>query len=401
MAKLIEITGKALSGEWGTDDESGNGIPVLRTTNFTNEGVVDYSNVVTRTIKKKNIDAKYLRKGDIIIEKSGGSDKQPVGRVIYFDGPESTYLFNNFTGLLRVKNQAVWLPRYVFYSLFHNYRQGGTRPFESKTTGLHNLKTEDYISRYEVLEAPISEQQSICKQLDYVYDIIKTRQQQLQKLDELIKARFVELFENPFDSTKWSVKSLKDISESMVDGSNVNPSYYEPEGEVLFLRIQNVWRNELRLDDSVYISHDINHRYYFDTSLRTGDLLITKIGRYYTKDSSLGRVSIYRGKNGGANYSNNIMRVRLKDSVNSEFINVLLNLDEYQTYIKRTSKGGTDKRALSKSLIGSYPIITPPKMLQNEFVRFVSQVDKSKVAVQKSLDEAQLLFDSLMQQYFG
>ena len=194
MAKLIEITGKVLSGEWGTDDESGNGVPVLRTTNFTNEGIVDYSNVVTRTIQKKNIDAKYLRKGDIIIEKSGGSDKQPVGRVIYFDGPESTYLFNNFTGLLRVKNQAVWLPRYVFYSLFHNYRKGGTRPFESKTTGLHNLKTDDYISRYEVLEAPISEQQSICKQLDYVYDIIKTRQQQLQKLDELVKARFVEMF---------------------------------------------------------------------------------------------------------------------------------------------------------------------------------------------------------------
>ena len=54
MAKLIEITGKVLSGEWGTDDESGNGIPVLRTTNFTNEGIVDYSNVVTRTIQKKN-----------------------------------------------------------------------------------------------------------------------------------------------------------------------------------------------------------------------------------------------------------------------------------------------------------------------------------------------------------
>lgn len=89
MAKLIEITGKVLSGEWGTDDESGNGVPVLRTTNFTNEGIVDYSNVVTRTIQKKNIDAKYLRKGDIIIEKSGGSDKQPVGRVIYFDGQKA------------------------------------------------------------------------------------------------------------------------------------------------------------------------------------------------------------------------------------------------------------------------------------------------------------------------
>ena len=75
MAKLIEITGKALSGEWGKDDETGNGIPVLRTTNFTNEGVIDYNSVVTRTITKKNIGEKFLRKGDIIIEKSGGSEK--------------------------------------------------------------------------------------------------------------------------------------------------------------------------------------------------------------------------------------------------------------------------------------------------------------------------------------
>ena len=208
------------------------------------------------------------------------------------------------------------------------------------------------------------------------------------------------MFGTPFDTTRWSVKKLKELSESMVDGSNVNPDYYESTGEVLFLRIQNVWRNEFRLDDSVYIPSEINKTRYYDTSLKKGDLLITKIGRYYTKDSSLGRVSVYLGEDDCANYSNNIMRVRLKDTMNSEFINVLLNLDEYQSFIKRTSKGGTDKRALSKSLIGSYPIIIPPKALQDDFVSFVKQIDKSKVAVQKSLDETQLLFDSLMQEYF-
>ena len=140
MAKVIDIIGKVLSGEWGTDDETGDGIPVLRTTNFTNEGVVNYNDVVTRMITKKNIEEKYLRKGDILIEKSGGSVKFPVGRVIYFDGEDNTYLFNNFTGLLRVKDREIWYPRYVFYSLFANYKRGGTRAFENKTTGLHNLK---------------------------------------------------------------------------------------------------------------------------------------------------------------------------------------------------------------------------------------------------------------------
>ena len=120
MAKLIEITGKALSGEWGTDDIDGTGIPVLRTTNFTNDGIVSYENVVSRTIAKKNIEEKYLKTGDIIIEKSGGSDKQPVGRVVFYDGPEHMYLFNNFTGLLRVKDREKWDPKYIFYSLFYH-----------------------------------------------------------------------------------------------------------------------------------------------------------------------------------------------------------------------------------------------------------------------------------------
>ena len=201
MAKLIDITGKALSGEWGSDDETGKGVPVLRTTNFTNEGIINYSNVVTRIISKKNIDEKYLRKGDIIIEKSGGSDKVPVGRVVYFEGDEKTYLFNNFTGLLRVKNQDVWYPKYVFYSLFANYRQGGTRPFENKTTGLHNLKTDDYITRYEIPELDKNKQVLICEKLDKIYGVIKCRKQELQLLEDLVSARFVEMFGDPIRNT--------------------------------------------------------------------------------------------------------------------------------------------------------------------------------------------------------
>lgn len=130
MAKLIDIIGKPISGEWGTDDLAGTGIPVLRTTNFTNEGVVDYRDVVTRQITKKNLSEKMLRHGDIILEKSGGSDKQPVGRVIFFEGEENKYLFNNFTGLLRVKDSAKWIPKYVFLCIvcqLHNGRYSALR----------------------------------------------------------------------------------------------------------------------------------------------------------------------------------------------------------------------------------------------------------------------------------
>ena len=293
----------------------------------------------------------------------------------------------------RIKNKYIlyFLKSNAFKRYIASKNKGGTQKF---------LSLGD-IRNIEIPRLSMAEQEEIICRLEKMESVIKLREQELEQLDNLIKSRFVEMFGQPFGTTKWIVKELKDVAESMIDGSNVNPDYYELEGDVLFLRIQNVWRNEFRLDDSVYITQEINHRHYYDTSLKTGDLLITKIGRYYTKDSSLGRVSVYRGEDDCANYSNNIMRVRLNDSVNSEFVNVLLNLDDYQSYIKRTSKGGTDKRALSKSLIGSYPIIIPPKALQDEFVLFVKQVDKLKFEVEKSLNEMQTLMDSLMQIYFG
>ena len=242
MEKLIDITGNALSGEWGTDDETGNGIPVLRTTNFTNEGIVNFDNVVTRTITKKNIEDKYLRPGDIILEKSGGSDKQPVGRVIYYDGPENKYLFNNFTGLLRVKNIDQWWPRYVFYSLYANYRKGGTRVYENKTTGLHNLKTDVYVSRYEVADVTYDRQKQICKNLDKTAGIIRLRQQELRNLDELIKARFVEMFgdvkENPNNYPIESIKNIVDSCEAGWSGSGTQIE--KRDGEVAVLKVSAV-----------------------------------------------------------------------------------------------------------------------------------------------------------------
>ena len=140
--KIQDIIYKPLSGVWGEDDTTGDGIPVLRTTNFTNEGVILYKNVVTRIIRDKNLQNKYLRYGDILIEKSGGSDKQPVGRVVYFEGEENKYLFNNFTSILRVKDPDGCNQKYLFYFLYSNYLFGGTRKYENKTTGIHNLKLD-------------------------------------------------------------------------------------------------------------------------------------------------------------------------------------------------------------------------------------------------------------------
>lgn len=384
MARLIDITGKAVSGEWGFDDETGDGIPVIRTTNFTNDGVVNYNDIVTRKIIKKNLDEKYLRKGDIIIEKSGGSDKFPVGRVIYFDGEENTYLFNNFTGLLRVKNQELWYTKYVFYSLFFNYKRGGTRAFENKTTGLHNLKTDEYVRRYEVTERSRNEQILICEKLDRAYSIIKSRQLELLLLDELIKARFVELFGLPVSNTKgWKTEQMGEVAPAI----NYKGEF---DDEVWLLNLDMVEAQTGRILDYLVVSEEEvgNSTCTFDTS----NVLYSKLRPYLNKVVIPDRC--------GYATSELVPLQPVKTKINREYLAFMLRSDEFVNMINEKVAGAKMPR-VPMGDFRKFDVPVPPMELQEQFADFAHQVNKSKVAVQKALDETQILFDSLMQKYFG
>lgn len=371
MAKLIDITGKALSGEWGTDDETGDGIPVIRTTNFTNEGVVDYNNVVTRTITKKNIDEKFLRKGDIIIEKSGGSDKFPVGRVIYFDGDENTYLFNNFTGLLRVKDKKAWYPRYVFYSLFANYRRGGTRKFENKTTGLHNLKTDDYVSRYEVAEVDVSEQISICDKLDKLYGIIKSREQELQLLDDLIKSRFIEMFGvYPANPMGWEIGTIRDIVTEVRYGSS-RPAV--DGGKYPYLRMNNItYGGELDLSDTKRI--DIPDNELDKCTVRRGDVLFNRTN----SKELVGKTCVY-DRDEMMVLAGFVIRIRVKDRILPEFLSAFLNTDFSKQMLLGMCKTAIGQANINAQELQNIGLYLPPVELQRRFVQFKKETDKSKL----------------------
>ena len=168
---------------------------------------------------------------------------------------------------------------------------------------------------------PLAEQREIVMKMGAVRRSIEKRKAQLKKLDDLVKSQFIEMFGDPFTTTEWDKKPLREVSVSIYDGSNIPKDLYCSTGSIVFYRIQNVWRNEYHLDDLVYISSGTS-RIYSDSSLNTNDILITKIGRFYTKDSSLGRVALYKGETGKAHFSNNIMRIRLKAEVKGEYITV-------------------------------------------------------------------------------
>ena len=151
---VSKVICKPISGEWGKDDPSGTGIKVLRTTNFTDAGYIDYTDVVTRCIEQKKIEAKAMQNGDILIEKSGGSDTKPVGRVVFYQDASENYLFNNFTALLRPIDSSI-NSRFLFMFLFVSYWNGATKLYENKTTGIHNLKLADYLDNTMIPVPPI------------------------------------------------------------------------------------------------------------------------------------------------------------------------------------------------------------------------------------------------------
>lgn len=130
-------------GEWGVDDTDGTGIKVIRTTNFTNSGKLDLSNVVTRDIEEKKVNRKRIQKYDTILERSGGTTDNPVGRVVLFE-EDDNYLCNNFTQVLRFKDVD---PRFAFYSLYYFYQTNKTaiRGMGNKTTGIQNLNMGKYL----------------------------------------------------------------------------------------------------------------------------------------------------------------------------------------------------------------------------------------------------------------
>ena len=385
MVKLLDITGKAISGEWGTDCDHQDGIPVLRTTNFRNNGTINYDNVVIRNIIK-DVKNKFLCYGDIIIEKSGGSDKQPVGRVVYFDGKGNRYLFNNFTGVLRVKNTDRWNPKYIFYALFAAYKRGETRRFENRTTGLHNLQLDSYVKNFNIQEISITYQNKICDILDNIHHQIILREKELTHLDDLVKARFVEMFGHMSVDT-----TVSDVCSIITDGTH-QPPKFKNEG-IPFLFVSNIADNKLTYDTEKFIDEATYNELIKRTPIEVGDVLLSTVGSY-------GHPAVVENKKRFL-FQRHIAYLKPNHKkVGSYYLYASLLSDSVQYQIDTHVKGIAQK-TLNLKEIKNLKIPLPSLDEQKMFTVFFREVNKSKSVIQKSLDEMQILFQSLMQEYFG
>ncbi len=252
-----------------------------------------------------------------------------------------------------------------------------------------------------MIELPDVEiQKKIVNILSKTKGVLDSRRHQIDMLDNLIKARFVEMFgdarKNP---NKYDTVSFIDIVEYMGDiGSNGankvvvdHLDMKDKEDYAMMVRFTNFTKNDFT-DDVKYVSKEA-YDFFKKSQIFGGELIICKIG-------SAGQNYVMPYLNRPVSLGLNQIMVRIKDNILMPYLYQYLHTDYGEFLISGCINGAVTK-TITKTELKKIPVMLPPMELQREFVAFVEQVDKSKVVVQKAFDETQMLYDSLLQEFFG
>ena len=239
----------------------------------------------------------------------------------------------------------------------------------------------------------IESQREIVQMLDKVQGVIQKRHSEVHALDDLIKARFVEMFGDETNPYNWPVVNVEEVANVSV-GVVIKPAQYYTDAEhgVKAFRSLNIGPMTIKDNDWVYFSYEGNDK-NVKSQLKENDLLIVRSG-------APGTACVVPKQYEGCNAIDIIIARPKTERINPYYLCTYTNMP----HGKRQIEEGTGGAAQQHFNVGKYNklrLMLPSMDLQKEFVDFVTQVDKSKVVVQKALNEAQLLFDSLMQQYFG
>ena len=359
------------------------GIRVIRIANV-QKGYIEDNTPAFYPADSEGIDKYMLEENDLLMSLTGN-----VGRVAILQKEMLPAALNQRVACLRLKTDKI-SKGYLFHILNSDF-------FEQKciqsSNGVaqKNMSTE-WLKEFSIPVYPVEQQNEITTILDYLRDIIDKRKQELYKLDELIKARFVEMFGDPTDNSCEDKVELSEICEKITDGEHgsvARVSLGHP-----FLNAKHIMKNgRIDWDTITFIGDEDHKRIYKRCNPEEGDILLTTTG-------TIGNVAIMP-KYEEVSMDRGITLLKInRQRVTSEFVAELLRQPSVQMEMGANVHASAIGH-LFMNKVKKLPAIVPSMERQIEFTSFVKQVDKSKVVVQKALDEARLLFDSLMQKYFG
>lgn len=250
------------------------------------------------------------------------------------------------------------------------------------------------VENIEICLPTLEKQEKYADILEQCNGIIQIKKGQLRKLDTLVKSRFVELFGDPVINSRGWKKALigDDCFVTKLAGFEYTQYInYEDSGDVVMVKAQNVKNGKLNRKELSFVSNEVSDSLP-RSQLAPGDVVMTYVG------ANIGDVAIIDNEY-KYHLAPNVAKIR-PDSERYNSIYFMYMLMLLNAYIVKNS-ADTAKAALGMERIRKLNVFVPPMELQNQFADFVASIDKSKSKIQKSLEETQLLFDSLMQKYFG
>ena len=310
------------------------------------------------------------------------SSRAPIGKVA-IAGVEM-YCNQGFKNLIcsdKIYN------RYLYHYLKHN-----TDYLNSLGRGATFKEiSKNIVENIEIPLPSLDKQCHIAAVLDKVSDLIAKRKQQLDKLDEVVKAKFVEMFGTELEFKKWPCCSIGDVADVCV-GVVIKPTQYYTDKGIPAFRSLNIGEMYVKDSDWVYFTEE-GHQKNQKSVVHKNDVLVVRSG-------APGTACVATEKYDGYNAVDIIIAHPDNSKVNSTFLAAFTNMPHGVNQIRERT-GGAAQQHFNVGGYKAMRLIMPSIELQNQFAAFVAQIDKSKLTIQKSLDELETLNKALMQKYFG
>lgn len=343
------------------------GLPVIKIGNILTDGTLNLGECQFST---EDINEKYhSKKGDIYVALSGAT----TGKLGIMED-EKKYIINQRVGIIRLKQKSVSQSYIKFFLLKQTER------IIDEATGCAqpNISPKQ-IGEYDVPVFPEKEMLQISDILNNIVCVIKHYKAMIKKYDDLIKARFIEMFGRPFiNNLKWESKQIKNVVNEVKYGTS-KPSVEN--GEYKYLRMNNLtYDGRFDLTDLKFISLDNDE--LEKCVVRKGDVLFNRtnsldlIGK--TADFDFDEDMVIAGY---------IIRIRLKETIVPKFFSMYMNTDEVKLHLRTIAKGAVNQANINAQELQGIPIYIPPIELQKQFADFVRQVDKSRFDIKKSITE--------------
>lgn len=351
---------------------------VLRNTNFNNAGYLDVDDVSVIKADRKALNSRELSYGDILLEKSGGSDKQPVGRVVFFNLKENGYSFSNFTSCLRVKDKT-FSSKFYFYYLYYFWLIGKTEQLQKRTTGIRNLDFESY-KDMKVLVPSLLEQKKIAKILSTVDEEIEKTDEIIEKTEKLKKGLMQDLLtkgigHKKFKKTKlgmvpeeWEVKTMRDICEVRQGLQIAIKDRFKKLARNRYVYITIKYLRDL--EDAEFIENPSKK-----LICNKDDILMTRTGNTGVVVTGVKGV-----------FHNNFFLVDYnRNEVDKDYLIDYLKSERIQKIILDRA-GNTTIPDLNHGDFYSIPFVMPKKEEQKQIAEILSNID-SKILINKQIKE--------------